>query len=498
MSTESIHILLIEDSPGYTVLIREAFRDVTALHVELESVETLADGIARIQQANPDAVLLDLSLPDSHGIGTLTKLRGIAPAMPILVLTSLDDEALAMTALQLGAQDYLVKAQVESSLLARAVRYAIERKREQEKIVQSEYLLTLAQQVAQMGSWQWDVASDVVSWSDALYHIYGLDPRTFNSNYEGYLETVHPDDRALVSERIANALRDGKSFQFDHRIIRPDGSTRILNARGEVFTDAAGKPIKMIGTAQDITERKQMEQEVHLSREQLRLLAGHLQSAREEERRNIAREIHDQLGQGLTALKMDLAMLNRRAVSNNNSQKLHETVAREVPSIMRVVDNIIMSVREIMTQLRPEFLEEVGLRSAIEWQVQEFQTRTGTRAEFNSGVEQIDLDLERSIAVFRILQESLTNVARHAQATHVNVRLNAATEQLTLEVEDNGRGLKRDDSNRQRSFGILGMQERALLLGGEVHIRDVVPHGTLVRLQIPLASMPAALPPATP
>src|SRR5438309_6998087 len=282
MSTDLIRILLIEDSPGYTRLIREAFSEVKALRFQLENAETLAEGLARLGQGGLDAVLLDLSLPDSHGIGTLMKVRREAPQMPILVLTSLNDEVLAVTALQLGAQDYLVKGQVDSSLLGRAVRYAIERKREQERIVQSEYLLAQAQQVSQMGSWQWDIASNVVSWSDELYRIYALEPQQFEGSYEAFLERVHPEDRELVRQNISNALKECQPFTFDHRIVRPDGSVRILNARGEVFADSSGNPVKLIGTGQDVTERRHMEDELRASREQLRSLAGHLQSAREE------------------------------------------------------------------------------------------------------------------------------------------------------------------------------------------------------------------------
>jgi signal transduction histidine kinase len=215
------------------------------------------------------------------------------------------------------------------------------------------------------------------------------------------------------------------------------------------------------------------------SREQLRALSAHLQSVREEERALIAREIHDELGQELTGLKMDLSWVIKRLPDD---QKL---LIRKTESMSKLVDNTIQSVRRISTKLRPGVLDDLGLTAAIDWQAEDFQNRTGISCEFHSNLREVDLDQDRSTTVFRILQETLTNVARHASATHVNIFLKEETNSLALVVEDNGRGITEGEASDPKSLGLLGMRERALVFGGEVQIRGTPGRGTTVTLKIP-------------
>ncbi len=230
------------------------------------------------------------------------------------------------------------------------------------------------------------------------------------------------------------------------------------------------------------------EEQLKYSNEQLRRLSAHLQSAREEERTRIAREIHDELGQVLTALKMDLSLLGRKFAAADTIVP-RSLVLNEIKSMSKLIDHTIQSIREIIVELRPEMLDDLGLKAAIEWQVQEFQSRTHIPCRFDTNLEEIDLDHERSMAVFRILQESLTNVARHANATNVAVNLTEADDSLLLEVRDNGRGITPSEMEKTKSFGILGMQERALLLGGEINIQGSAGQGTMVSLRVPLAQL---------
>ncbi len=235
------------------------------------------------------------------------------------------------------------------------------------------------------------------------------------------------------------------------------------------------------------TNRKLQEEiaERQRANEQLRDLSAHLQSAREEERMRVAREIHDELGQVLTAVKMDLALL-ARSLSEHGKRASLDSVVADIHATSRLVDESIAKMREIIRELRPEILDHLGLKAAIEWQAQEFQTHTGIACQFDSSDEEISLDLDRATAVFRILQETLTNVARHAQATRVEIRLEHRNSQLALLVRDNGRGITASEISNQKSFGILGMRERALLFGGTVEWQGMPGKGTTVTAQIPM------------
>lgn len=374
----------------------------------------------------------------------------------------------------------------EGLLITAAVRDITERQRAEEKVRESEQQLAKAQQVAHLGSWQWDPATGQTTWSDELFRIHGLEPQDRPMTFERWMEHLHPDDRERFRRALKSAADRRATFALEHRIVLPNGQARVIHSLGEAVLDARGSLIRLVGTGHDITERKRAEEQVRQSREQLRRLSGHLQSAREEERTRVAREVHDQLGQVLSALKIDMTLLGRKFA---DGQALPPAaVVEEIQSMLKLMDETIHSVRKIIMELRPELLEDLGLRAAIEWQTQEFQTRTGIHTELECNVEQIHIDTDRAMAVFRVVQESLTNVLRHAEASNVKVILIEEGNRLSLTVQDDGRGLRESDLAQSNHFGILGIQERALLLGGQAEIQGMPGEGTRVDLSIPLQS----------
>jgi signal transduction histidine kinase len=236
----------------------------------------------------------------------------------------------------------------------------------------------------------------------------------------------------------------------------------------------------------ELAERTLTEQRLRASEENLRALAAHLQSVREEERIHIAREIHDELGQALTGLKFDINTLARSLQGCAPA-----SVAGMTETLGQQIDRIINSVRRIASGLRPEVLDEIGLSAAIEWQAREFQRRTGIRCLVDISAGFTDPDKERSTALFRIFQELLTNVARHANATRVAVHLVEQDEALHLEVEDNGRGIQEQEFESPRSLGFLGLRERALAFGGSIEVKGQEGKGTAVAVSLPaLAHQP--------
>lgn len=227
-------------------------------------------------------------------------------------------------------------------------------------------------------------------------------------------------------------------------------------------------------------ERDRAEREIRNSRERLRNLSAHLQSVREEERTRMAREIHDELGQGLTALKMDVSWLNRRFLEEDAAFK------KKLTSMEEVIDRTIQTVQKLSGELRPGILDDLGLAAAIEWQAEEFQNRTGIECDVSLSPEETVLNREQSTTMFRIFQETLTNVIRHARATKVEVRLEQRTGSIVLEVTDNGRGITEAEISDPKSFGLVGMRERVDFIGGEVTIVGTPNKGTRITVTLPL------------
>ena len=251
----------------------------------------------------------------------------------------------------------------------------------------------------------------------------------------------------------------------------------VLKSKVAVFLTMYNNSMELM---REIAERREAERRVKQSRESLRALTARLQSVREEEQTRIAREIHDELGQALTGLKMDLAWLTQHLPPAAKS------LAQKTAAMSGLIDNTIHSVRRIASGLRPEVLDEAGLGTAIEWQVREFQKRTGIRCRVMLPEQEPILERDQATAVFRILQEVLTNVARHAHATRVDAELAVFPNELQLEVQDNGRGISEDQMRSGKSLGLLGMRERALLSGAELDIAGVRGAGTRVTLSVPL------------
>jgi signal transduction histidine kinase len=219
--------------------------------------------------------------------------------------------------------------------------------------------------------------------------------------------------------------------------------------------------------------------------EQLRLLTAHLQSSREEERVRIAQEIHDEIGTLMTAIKMDLAFLSKE-IAGKGGTRSPEKLCEEIGDTTKLVDNAIQTIHQIVLELRPAVLDHLGLRAALEWQIREFQKRTKIECRFDSNVDELHLDAERSTALFRILQETLTNVARHAQATRVEGSLQEQEHHLILTVHDNGTGISEEQISSTHRLGLLGMRERAHIFGGEVVLDGAPGEGTTVTVRIPV------------
>ncbi len=477
-------------------------------------------------------------------------------------------------------------------------------------VARIERQLAVAQRITKIGSWEWDVDTGVVTWSDELYRIYGFEPRSRQISLDFFLSRLHPQDVGMVRRKVSEAIDHGGRFQWLERIVRADGTIRELETVGDAVRGSGKRGTSLIGTCRDVTddrerdrqirhyvdlvrnvqiglslwcpsacggdadppcllafnpaseriagmaltpflgkpfraivpyaaggaieallariarERRHLDLEIERSRdvqnptralsikgfpvgeqcvglaiedvtiqtgialernkleEQLRDLSAHVEATLEDERTGIAREIHDELGQSLTALKMDIAWILRR-VHPNASPMSHDILAGKLEEMSSLTDEVIRQVRRISSELRPGVLDDLGLVAAIEWQAEDFEERTGTPCVVRSSVGEAAIPRPLATAVFRIFQESLTNVSRHARAEHVDVRIDVDGRDVTLEVRDDGVGISSDAATSPKSLGLLGIRERAHRFGGTVTISPAAPHGTIVALRVP-------------
>lgn len=317
--------------------------------------------------------------------------------------------------------------------------------------------------------------------SPAFERIWGFSVEKLYREPKSWQELVHVADRERV-RRAFQAHRPGPPYDMEFRITRPNGAVRWIRARGFPIRDAYGHAHRVAGIAVDITARKEAAAAQEHANQRLREFGVYLEAAREEERIRIAREIHDDLGALLLAIKIDLDATRKQ-------QKAASPARVTMEELMGRVDVAIEAVRRISTALRPSILDNVGVVAAIEWQAQEVERRTGIKCEVAcNSQKELNIDRERATAIFRIVQEALTNAVRHSGATHVQISLHDGAGRVELRIRDNGRGFDTDRPPDFRSWGLVGMGERVRAFGGNFSITGAPRQGTAISAIIPARS----------
>lgn len=485
-----LRVLLVEDNAYDAELLVAELRGA-GYDPAWQRVETEADYCARLDEPL-DLILSDYELPQFNGSRALKLLQERGRDVPFIIVTGAIGEDTAVSVMKQGAADYLLKdrlARLGSSVSQALEQSRLRREREQ----------ALAALVA----------------AEEKYHsiVENAVEGIFQSTPDGLYLTVNPAMAALLGFRSAAELQqeqgavprhaelpverrtefdramaaDGYIGGFEYEITRRDG-TRVWvseNARAVRGDDGAVRYHE--GTLIDITERQRAEEHLRLANERYRALAARLETVREQERTAIAREIHDVLAQDLTRLKIDLLWLSKR-VARPADEAMRLAIGARVADAISQTDTAISTVQRIATELRPVILDSLGLPAAVEWQTEDFARRTGLAGRADVPLGEFTLDRERATALFRILQESLTNIARHAQATTVAVTLKEEAGWVTLTVRDNGRGITGGETADPRSIGLIGMGERAQAFGGEVRFTGGAGQGTLVTVRLPRAA----------
>jgi two-component system, NarL family, sensor histidine kinase UhpB len=333
--------------------------------------------------------------------------------------------------------------------------------------------------------WDLNLETKVVWWSEGMGKLFGYRQEDVSSKFEWWFERVHPEDRDRVTTSIQKvAEANGQHWSGEYRFRRQDGSYATVLDRGYIVRDSSGKPARLVGGLSDVSEQRMAERALENSRQQLRALAARVQSSREEERARVAREIHDDLGQILTAIKMNLDWLERHIEEGGRDASLNPQLERVVES-GEMIETAMQSVQRIAEDLRPAVLDHLGLSEALKEEVRRFQERSSVVCTLDLPGEELSTPAETAVVIFRIAQEALTNVARHAHAANVSISLTVKDGRLTMTIQDDGQGIQSEALTDSRSLGLLGMTERAVAVGGRVSVAPASPQGTRVTLELP-------------
>jgi PAS domain S-box-containing protein len=381
-------------------------------------------------------------------------------------------------------QDYLVKGQTDGRQIARVLRYAIERQRIEEALRRSE---TKYRTVADNTyNWEWwrDPEGNFVYVSPSCLRITGHAADEFMADTGLLLRIMHPDDRPSFASHLAEVEERMTAGEIEFRILRPDGSARWLAHACQPVFDEHGHVLGRRGSNRDITERKRAEESLRESEHQLRSLSSQILTAQETERRRIAREIHDEMGGALAVLKLRTSQVERSLPDNRTDLK--EELRRNLTHI----DDIIENARRLSRDLSPSILEDIGLTPALRWLVDNFIKNYRIQVAFD--IVNVDhlFPKDSQIMIYRVFQEALANVGKHARAANVSAKVQLEADTVSFIIEDDGRGFDlksaRAKEDPERGLGLVTMDERARMLRGSLEIKSGAGKGTRVTLIVPL------------
>jgi signal transduction histidine kinase len=513
MEAVSPTILLMVENPEEVRRLQQGLTGASMAGYRWACVSNLSQGLARLGGGGIEAVLLKLDLPDSRGLDTLARLQAQAPQVPLVVLINPGEEVVGLAAIHRGAQDYLILGrtsvdrvmqviggarerhrlmvdlrQARDELAQRLQEQADDRRQREERLRQWEASLAEAQRLAHLGSWEWHIRTDTAVWSEELFRIFHLAPRSTGLTWEEFLHYVHPDDRGTVQQAMAEALAGLKALAVDFRVILDDGCICYLHSQAEVSFDEAGQAMMMRGTLQDVTAHRQTEERLRESQRNLRHLAFRLMSAQEEERKRLSRELHDDLGQSLLVLKLRVGDLVRKLIQDP------EAVRKDCDEILSFLDRVVNDVRRLSRDLSPTMVTDLGLSAALRRLVRDFSQHY--HIELVDDIDEVDrlFPLKAQVNLYRVFQEALTNIGKYAGATRVTVVVKRYADRVEFLVADNGKGFDvlrvLAGEAASRGLGLEAMQERVRMLGGSLAIWSREGAGTRISFAISLEKQP--------
>jgi two-component system, NarL family, sensor histidine kinase UhpB len=479
-------ILIVEDEK---IIAKDI--ESTLKRIGHESAGTVSKGEDAIELAGvikPDLILMDITLKGELDGIEAARIINESLDIPIVYITAHQDEDTIEKTKDTNPYGYITKPlddrDLNTAINSAMYRFDVESRL---KAAEEKYF-RLTENAKDMIFTQFIGSSAYNYVNRSAQEITGYSPDEFYSKATLIEDIVHPDWRKSYISNKKKVISGTLKEPFEYKILDKNGNEKWLNQRSVLVNDDDGKPVIIEAIVTDVTERKHYEEKLEESTNNLRALSNYLQKVREEERLYISREIHDQLGQDLTVLKMDLAMLGKSAskASSLSKDKNIDTFVSELKVINSSIDLIINKVRKIATDLRPDILDKLGLVEAIEWHAGEFEKRSSIKCITKLSEREPEISNDKAITIFRIFQETLTNAARHSGASEIEINLKINDGMLALTVSDNGRGITDEEIGKGSSLGILGMKERISILGGKWDIKGVPGKGTKIKMKVPI------------
>ena len=464
MADNRCHVLVIEDSPSDSRLNEEMLRNAVVTQFSAHTVRTLADALEHLrdQDSTTDAVLADLSLPDSIGLDTVMAIRRCRPELPVVVLTHHDDSALAIEAVRHGAQDWLTKRDVAGNMLERTLNSAIERTRMARELAESqEKFRQLAENIDAV-FWLSDTTTgDLVYVNPVFGKIWGETSNSLHELQDIWVRAIHEDEPEEVKEKILASRRSGQLAQT-YRISRPDGSIRWIHDRAVPILDAQGRVYRVAGIAVDVTVRKQLERQIA--------------EVTADEQQRIGAELHDNLGQQLTGVHM---------LTHSLQQRLEKLGLAEAAQAADVVENLAVAqhqLRLLIHGLIPVEVDSRGLSAALIHLAQDTEKMCDIACTVQCAQDVEVENASTATNLYHIAQESVHNAVRHAESQNISIELALKGDMLELRVRDDGRGIP--DSPNGDGMGLRIMHHRAEVIGGRLDIQQADGGGTLVTCRL--------------
>lgn len=490
-----LRILVIEDSEDDALLMLHRFREA-GYKPYFQRVCTREDTGVSLQAQVWDVVLCDHFMPGFDAFAALREMQDLRMDLPFIVVSGQMDEETAVAVMRAGAHDYLSKDHLERLVPAverelREARHRVERRAALEAVRESETRFrALAANIPGMvfqALQRRDGGLKFLYVSDGCQALLELQRVELLAAPDRFLSMMVEADRLGFVGALRSATERFSTLNWEGRIVVPGGDVKWINMRGSPRRMDAGEVILWEGIVSNITHSKEAEKDIRESRSQLAELSSHMEIMIEQERERIARDIHDELGGLLVAMKFETAVLGGRIAKEAPEQ------VQRINSLSKLVDDAIATAGRVARELRPGILKEFGLAAAIESQAEDFSQRTGIPCQVLCADHDLHAEQAMEVALFRIFQEALTNISKHARAKRVDVRLVSEGDEAVLEIADDGRGMAPSDLKKPKSFGLRGIRERLQSQGGTLEIHTAEGEGTRLLIRMP---WPSGLSPA--
>ncbi len=475
-----LEILVVEDNSGDFVLLKESICLSQLSVADIKLATTIEEAIQQLQQKTPDIIFLDLFLPDSEGLESFVRLKTYAKSAVIIVLSGLYANRTALEAISLGADDYLDKGGFDEKLFEKTIFYAIERRRNHEKLRLANERYSLVSKATHDLVWDWDLITDEIYRDEhAVDTVYGFSSNECISTISEWNKRIHPDD----AERMADMIKEIKNssdkdfFEIEYMFLTEAGEYKNIYDRGYIVRNSEGRPIRLIGAAQDITGKKKLEAALEQARQQQqKIITEATIKGQEKEREQLGRELHDNINQVLASSRLFLDhALSSSVIKKDFVEKSREFILYSIKEI-----------RKLSHTLLPPPLEDFGLKCSLNKLVDSI-AETGSfkvSKRWNDFEEHV-LERDQKLTIYRIIQEQLNNIIKHAEASHVIISLYISDDckKVGLQIKDNGKGF--DPSERRNGVGLRNITSRAELYNGKVKVLSGIGKGCELRVSFP-------------